>query len=74
MDKLIISKSDLPKFIDELIKKNTVFAPVENNGTIIFEQIKKANEAKLDFSNSQYPPKALIFNQTETLFKFKPGG
>ena len=73
MDTLIISKSDLQKFIDELIKKNIVYAPVENNGTILFEQIKKANEAKLDYNNSQYPPKALIFNQTETLLKFKPG-
>ena len=73
MDNLILSKGDLPKFIDELLKKNTVFAPVENNETIKFEQIKKGSEAKLDFCNSQYPPKAIIFNQTETLFKFKPG-
>ena len=73
MDKMVLSKGDLPKFIDELIKKNTVYAPIENNGTIIFNQIKKSNEAKIDYCNSQYPPKSLIFNQTETLFKFKPG-
>ena len=47
MDKMVLSKSDLSKFIDELMKKNTVYAPVENNGTIIFDQIKKSNEENL---------------------------
>jgi ferredoxin len=73
MDKLVLSKNDLTKFIDELLKKDTVFAPVENNGTIIFNQIKKSNEPNFNYQNSQYPPKAILFNQTETLFKFKPG-
>ena len=73
MDTLLSSKKDLPKFISELIKKNKVFAPVENNGTIIFNQISKPDEMNLDSCKSEYPPKALIFNQTETLFKFTPG-
>ena len=73
MDKLVLAKNDLTKFIDELLKKDTVFAPVENNGTIIFNQIKKSNEPNFNYQNSQYPPKAIFFNQTETLFKFKPG-
>ena len=73
MDTMIISKSDLPRFIDELIKKNKVFAPVKNDETILFEQIKKSSEANLDYRNSQYPPKALMLHQTETLFKFTPG-
>ena len=41
--------NQLQKINDELIKKNTVFAPVENNETIVFGQIKKPNEAKLDY-------------------------
>ena len=73
MDKMVLSKKDLPKFIDELIKKNTVYAPVDVNETIKFQQIKKASEANLEYVNSEIPPKALLFNQTETLFKFTPG-
>ncbi len=73
MDKLVLSKDDLQKFIDELLKKDTIYAPVEDNGTVIFNQIKKSNEPNFNYQNSKFPPKALIFNQTETLFKFKPG-
>lgn len=73
MDKLLLSKVDLPKFVNELLNKNNVFTPVKKNDTIIFEQIKKSNEMNLDFCNSQVPPKKLLFHQTETLFKFTPG-
>jgi ferredoxin len=73
MDKMVLSKDDLPKFIDEMLKKYKVYAPVENNDTILFEQIKKPSEVSLHFCNSEVPPKALLFHQTETLFKFTPG-
>ena len=73
MDKMILSKSDLSKFTTELLKKNKVFAPVKSDDTILFEQIIKPSEVNLDFCNSNVPPKALFFHQTETLFKFKPG-
>jgi ferredoxin len=73
MEKMILSKNDLPKLIDELLKKNKVFAPVQNNDTVIFEEIKKPSEISLDYVNSEYPPKALMLRQTETLFKYIPG-
>lgn len=73
MDKMILSKSDLSKFVTELLKKNKVFAPVNSNDTIIFEQISKPAEMNLDFCNSEVPPKKLLFHQTETLFKFTLG-
>ena len=70
---MILSKNNFPKFITELIKKNKVYAPVENNGSIIFNLISKSSEMNLDFCKSEIPPKRLLFNQTETLFKFTPG-
>ena len=73
MDKMILLKNDLSKFVDELIKKNKVFAPVTNNDTISYKEIKKPSEMNLDFINSEVPPKTLMFHQTETLFKFTPG-
>lgn len=73
MDKMILSKTNLPKLITELIKKNKVYAPVKSNDTILFEQITKPSEMNLDFCKTQVPPKKLLFHQTETLFKFTPG-
>ena len=73
MEKLILSKDDLSKFLTEILKKNKVFAPVKSDDTIIYEPITKPSEMNLDFCKSEVPPKALLFNQTETLFKFTPG-
>ncbi|HID25336.1 MAG TPA: (4Fe-4S)-binding protein [Thermoplasmata archaeon] len=73
MDKHILSKENLPKFVNSLISKQTVFAPVDDNNVTLFKQIKNFEEINLDFCNSEVPPKNLLFPQTETLFKFKPG-
>ncbi len=73
MEKYVLPKKDLQGFIGEISSKNRVFAPVENNGIITFNEIKKATDVNLDFCNSNVPPKVLMFRQTETMFKFKPG-
>jgi len=73
MDKFVLQKDKLPKFISEMISKYQVFAPVENGDFALFKQIKNPSEVNLKFSNSKVPPKALLFEQTETLFKFTPG-
>jgi len=73
MDRFVLSKEKTPKFITEIIAKYNVFAPVENEGITLFKQIKNPSEINLEFSNSKVPPKALLFKQTETLFKFTPG-
>ena len=73
MDKMILLKDDLSKFITELLKKNKVFAPIQSDDTILFDQITKPSEMNIDFCKSEIPPKNLLFHQTETLFKFTPG-
>ncbi|KYK21376.1 (4Fe-4S)-binding protein [Thermoplasmatales archaeon SG8-52-4] len=73
MDKMILSKNDLSKLIEELLKKNKVYGPVKSDDTVLFEEIKKPTELYLDYLNSEVPPKALMLHQTETLFKFIPG-
>jgi len=73
MDKLILPKSKMPDFINEMVSSYPVFAPVENDGVALFKQIKNHSEMNLNFSNSTIPPKSLLFKQTETLFKFIPG-
>jgi ferredoxin len=74
MSNYILLKQDFPKFVTELINKYKVFAPVYDNSTTKFKQIKNQKEINIKkYSNSNLPPKNLIFCQTETLFKFSPG-
>jgi len=73
MDRLILPKNKMSEFISKIIAKYQVFAPVEDNGVTLFKQIRDSSEINMKFSNSQVPPKGLLFKQTETLFKFTPG-
>ena len=73
MEKYVLSKKDLQGFIGEISNKNRVYAPVKNNGMTFFKEIKKPSEVNLDFKNTNFPPKGLMFQQTETMFRFKPG-
>ncbi|MBN2065263.1 MAG: 4Fe-4S dicluster domain-containing protein [Candidatus Thermoplasmatota archaeon] len=71
MKKVLIKKKDLPSFFSQLIVRYRIFAPVEKNGLFWFRPIENFTEIALDFSNSTMPPKALFFQQTETLLTFK---
>ena len=73
MSGYILSKTDLPKFISELIGKYKVFAPVDENDTTLFKEIKNPKEINMKYNNTKVPPKNILFCQTETLFKFTPG-
>jgi heterodisulfide reductase subunit C len=73
LDKMLLSKKELPKFISEIKRKYTVYAPVRDDDIVFYRKIENPSEIELDFSNSNYPPKSLFLKQTETLFKFKPG-
>jgi ferredoxin len=73
MENYTLSKADLPKLIREIIGKNKVYAPVKNDGVTLFNEINNPSDIYLDYFNSKKPPKSLLFQQTETLFKFTPG-
>jgi ferredoxin len=73
MSGYILLKDDLKKFITELIGKYKVFAPVDDNDTTLFKEIKNPKEINMKYNNTKVPPKNLLFCQTETLFKFTPG-
>lgn len=71
MKKVLIKKKDLPSFFSQVVVRYRIFAPVEKNGSFSFRPIENPAEVALDFTNSTMPPKALFFQQTETLLKFK---
>ena len=73
MEKLTLSKGNLLKFIEEIGAQNRIYAPVIEDDVPLFKEIKSPSEVNMAFSNSPMPPKALLFPQTETMFKFLPG-
>lgn len=73
MENYTLAKNDLSQFIKEIMGKNRVIAPVETDGVTLFKEITNPSEIYLNYFNSKYPPKAEMFQQTETLFKFIPG-
>ncbi|MFH1101579.1 MAG: 4Fe-4S dicluster domain-containing protein [Methanobacteriota archaeon] len=73
MEKLVLPKEKFNEWINKIIPAYQVFAPCDNDGITIFQRITSPSEMRLTFSNSTVPPKALLFQQTETLFKFTQG-
>ena len=73
MDELIITKNKLKDFINKIKLDYTIFAPTDIYNTILYKQINDFSEISFDFTNSKVPPKSILFGQTETLFRFKPG-
>ena len=73
MDTYVLLQDDFNTFIKKIMADNSVFAPIEDNAGSMFSQINSPSEILLNVTNSKIPPKSLLFHQTETLFKFKPG-
>jgi len=73
MKRRVIDKSAVAGFIDDLRQEYTVFAPVERDGLLNFEPLRRAEDARLDFANSKRPPKEILFPRSETLFSYENG-
>jgi len=68
---LAISKSDIPKFLESLIKEGfEVIAPVKTKDGTNFEVIEDGDEACLDYVNTSHPPKKFFLPDGETLFTY----
>jgi ferredoxin len=71
---MIISKKDIPAFLDGLMAEYRVFAPVKTGTYTMFQQLKAGAEAVLDYSNTKIPPKGILFPQSEKLFTYSLTG
>jgi sulfhydrogenase subunit beta (sulfur reductase) len=70
MPELEIAKTEIVDLLNNLIRDYRVFAPVEQNGFITFQEIHSGSEASLDYINSKKPPKEIFFPQAERLFGY----
>jgi sulfhydrogenase subunit beta (sulfur reductase) len=67
-----IKKRDIPRFLDTLMSKHKVIAPVKKD-IVRYCQINSPKEVTFDFVNSIYPLKEYFLPIKETLFKFHDG-
>ncbi|SFR06633.1 4Fe-4S dicluster domain-containing protein [Desulfoscipio geothermicus] len=67
---MIVSKKDIPNFLDKLISEYQVFAPVKEETYTLFKQICSGADAALDAGNTKLPAKEIFFPQSEKLFSY----
>lgn len=70
MDKLVLPKKKFTEWMNKNISTYQVFAPFKEEEYITFKSIKNPSEINLNYINTTLPPKALFFQQTETLFTY----
>lgn len=58
------------EFLEKIKNKGKLIAPVEEDGVILFREIKDIGEINLSYKNSLKPPNEFLFPQNEVLFKF----
>lgn len=68
---MIVSKNDIPGFLDKLIATYQVYAPVKHDTYTLFKQISSGAQAELGAANTKMPVKEIFFPQTEELFSYK---
>lgn len=71
MKEKTIEKKRFKNLIDMAAKKYKVFAPVKDDGKIVFKNVSKTGDVIFDYVNSKINPKDLFFPQTEVLYDFK---
>lgn len=75
MDEMVMDKGKLPEFLDRLAREHVLIAPVREEETItLFKKVSGAADIALDYTNSDVPPKAYFFPQTDKMLSYNTGG
>jgi ferredoxin len=72
MNGKILQKAQLSEFIDDLLKKRKIYAPINQDGFTSFSEIQSGSDVYLDFQ-SKLSSKEILFPKCETLFTYKKG-
>ncbi len=70
MKEKTIEKKILAEFIDSLLKKYEVFAPIEEDNLLHFRKISSSDQVCVDSPRLERSAKELFFPQCETLFTY----
>ena len=66
----LIKKTELADFVDRLMRKHRVYAPVRRQEMTNFQEISTADQVDLSFANTTLSPKSIILPQSEVMFAF----
>ena len=66
----LIKKTELADFVDRLMRKHRVYAPVRRQEMTNFQEISTADQVDLSFANTTLSPKSLLLPQSEVIFEF----
>jgi len=67
----VIKKTELSNFMDQLMEKHRVYAPVRQQDMINFQEISSADQVDLRFTNTKLSPKSILLPQSEAMFAFQ---
>lgn len=67
----ILKKQRLPGLLERLMKERQVFAPVKKGEVILIREIDSPSQVLLEYKNAKESPKAVLFPQRETLFRYR---
>lgn len=72
MENFIITKNDLGRFLQGLVKKKDIIAPVKNEfGDVFFLPVERVEDICLDYENGINTAKEYFFPDSECIFTFK---
>ena len=69
---LVIKKEDVAQFLKGL-SEYTIYAPVQEEDTVLFKVIQNPDTIALQFTNSVKSPKYVVLPQTETMLRITKG-
>ena len=74
MEAKVLSKKDLPKFLDDLRKDHELVGPKKKGKNFVFDYIEDDSELQLDYPTTSLPPKKVYFPPEEDLYEYKKDG
>jgi len=66
----VIKKAELSNFVDRLMEKHRVYAPVRQQDMTNFQKISSADQVDLNLTNTKLSPKSILLPQSEAMFEF----
>ena len=70
IDTWFLSESELARFVQNLIARTRVIAPVSRKNGFVFEELASADDLRLDHDLTILPPKKAFFPPRQTLVRF----
>jgi len=74
MNSYFLSDQNLATFVEGLMSKYPVIAPVANRSRFVFDKLVDASELRLDYDTTILPPKKVFFPAKQDLIHFNKDG